>query len=366
MPFGPFALQWRAPSTNPPTGTPLPSGITRSYVKTPSGPLELLSAIPSTPNPSRPPLFFAHGGFGCASVWLPYMTFFSSRGYACYAVSYRGHGGSWYPGFWSMYFTGRHAIGEDLVAGIQEVEKLETERRKSNERVRVVLVSHSAGGALSQYVLSRGMCVVQGFCMLAAVPGFGSWSCYKFWFLSAPINFYYRCFHSKYLMATTKQVKDAFFTSDTPNPVVKDLERLLSPYESMCWPMQALSPFVTGPDVLSRITGWSPRGSSGKTNSPAGITPRLLVVAAEHDVLCTPPVLEDAAKRYRVAFHHCVRIGKLDGVSESDARLDANEQEGEDRDGVAYVVVKGIAHHLQNHENWQSGAEVLLRWTEKL
>jgi hypothetical protein len=38
----------------------------------------------------------------------------------------------------------------------------------------VVLISHSAGGALSQYVLSRGMCTVQGFCMLAAVPGFGS------------------------------------------------------------------------------------------------------------------------------------------------------------------------------------------------
>jgi pimeloyl-ACP methyl ester carboxylesterase len=102
------------------------------------------------------------------------MTFFARHGYPCYAVSYRGHGGSWYPGFWAMYFTGRHAIGEDLVAGIREVEKLETERRKSEEKVRVVLVAHSAGGALSQYVLSRGMCRVNGFCLLAGVPGFGS------------------------------------------------------------------------------------------------------------------------------------------------------------------------------------------------
>tara|TARA_R110002003_G_scaffold595_9_gene20782 strand:+ start:14415 stop:14939 length:525 start_codon:yes stop_codon:yes gene_type:complete len=174
MPFGPFALQWRTPSPNPAVGSPLPLGTTRSYVKTPSGPLELISAIPSNPDPTKAPLFFAHGGFGCASVWLSYMTFFSSRGYPCYAVSYRGHGGSWYPGFWSMYFTGRHAIGEDLVAGIQEVEKLEKERRESKEKITVVLISHSAGGALSQYVLSRGMCTVQGFCMLAAVPGFGS------------------------------------------------------------------------------------------------------------------------------------------------------------------------------------------------
>jgi hypothetical protein len=60
--FGPFALQWRAPSPNPPKGTPLPDGITRSYVETPSGPLELLTALPADRNSSRPPLFFAHGG----------------------------------------------------------------------------------------------------------------------------------------------------------------------------------------------------------------------------------------------------------------------------------------------------------------
>jgi alpha-beta hydrolase superfamily lysophospholipase len=73
-----------------------------------------------------------------------------------------------------MYFTTRHAIGEDLVAGIKQVEKLEMQRRKRSERVHVVLIAHSAGGALSQYILSRRMCKVQGFCMLASVPGFGS------------------------------------------------------------------------------------------------------------------------------------------------------------------------------------------------
>lgn len=173
--FGPFVLQWRAPSPNPPAGTPLPEGITRSYVQTPSGPLELLSAIPVDSSSNRPPLFFAHGGFGCASVWLAYMRFFSQRGYPCYAVSYRGHGRSWYPGFWQMYFTSRRKIGDDLVAGIEEAERLESERRKSEEKIKMVLISHSAGGALSQYVLSRRLVTVQGFCMLAAVPGFGSY-----------------------------------------------------------------------------------------------------------------------------------------------------------------------------------------------
>jgi predicted alpha/beta hydrolase family esterase len=65
-------------------------------------------------------------------------------------------------------------MAEDLVAGIKEVERLETECNKAEEKVSVVLISHSAGGALSQYVLSRGFVKVHGFCMLAAVPGFGS------------------------------------------------------------------------------------------------------------------------------------------------------------------------------------------------
>jgi hypothetical protein len=128
--------------------------------------------------------------------------------------------------------------------------------------------------------------------------------------------------------------------------------------------MQALSAFVTGPDVLTRITGWKARKSVG--DEPSGITPRFLVVAAEHDVLCTPPVLRDAAKRYRAAFHHCVRVGKLDGVSEDDARVEKCDEESEERDGVAFTVVKGLGHHLQNHVEWEKGAEALLKWANQL
>jgi pimeloyl-ACP methyl ester carboxylesterase len=62
-----------------------------------------------------------------------------------------------------------------LVAGLEAAETMEGVRRGVKERTRVVLVAHSAGGALGQYVLSRGMVRVAGFCMLAAVPGFGSY-----------------------------------------------------------------------------------------------------------------------------------------------------------------------------------------------
>jgi pimeloyl-ACP methyl ester carboxylesterase len=102
------------------------------------------------------------------------MLFFSARGYVCYAVSYRGHGRSWYPSFLAMYLTGRRAFAGDLVAGIEGVERLEGERRKSGEKVGVVLVAHSAGGALAQWVLGKGLVRVEGLCLFAAVPGFGS------------------------------------------------------------------------------------------------------------------------------------------------------------------------------------------------
>ena len=168
-------MQWRAPSPNPPVpSTPLPEGIARRYIFTPLGSLELLTAIPVESKSSKPPLLFAHGWFGCASVWLLYMAYFSAHDYPCYAISYRGHGNSWYPGFRSTYFTPLGTMAEDLAAGVKEAEKLETERRNAEENVRVVLFAHSASGALVQYALSRGLVKVQGFCMTAAVPGFGS------------------------------------------------------------------------------------------------------------------------------------------------------------------------------------------------
>lgn len=102
------------------------------------------------------------------------MQYFAGLGYPCYALSYRGHGKSWYPGFWRMYFTTRHSIAEDLAAGVTYIEALETKRRGGEEVTRVVLVAHSAGGALSQYALSRKMIQVQAFCLFAGVPGFGS------------------------------------------------------------------------------------------------------------------------------------------------------------------------------------------------
>ncbi|CAI6342144.1 unnamed protein product [Periconia digitata] len=384
-PFGPFSLQWRAPTPNPPIpNTPLPPNVKRIYIQTPSGPLELLQALPPSPTGSQsdkddvnplPPLFFAHGGFGSAAIWLPYLQAFAARGYRCYAASYRGHGASWYPGFWRMYCTGRASIAGDLRDAVKFVEGLEAEQRGKQGGVEVVLISHSAGAALSQYLLSKGEIKVRAFCVFAGVPGFGSYVPLSFSFAVLPyrrcpdictltpswlyqhwaptflFHFIYRFFHPRYILATPAQIRSAFFTPSTTSATVSNFSPLLSPYESMLWPMQSLFKFVTGEDVLSSITGF---WSGGKTREK--VKPCLLILAAEYDVLCRPDILRNAAALYRAAFARMIESERVEGRGEMAGSA------------VEFEVVQGVAHHLQNHDDgeWQKGVEVLEKWLGRL
>ena len=56
--------------------------------------LELFSCFPERPA-SCPPLLFIHGAFAGGWMWTDtFMPFFAAAGYACHAVSLRGHGAS--------------------------------------------------------------------------------------------------------------------------------------------------------------------------------------------------------------------------------------------------------------------------------
>lgn len=54
----------RTPKSGPPP--PLPEGITRTWLDTPDGKLELLVSLPAEEggSNSKPPILFLHGGFG--------------------------------------------------------------------------------------------------------------------------------------------------------------------------------------------------------------------------------------------------------------------------------------------------------------
>lgn len=187
-----WRLPWTASSNNP-TPPPLPPGVTRTYIPTPQGDLELLSAVPpssflssttsstlTTPSPV-PHILFLHGGFGSAAVWLPYLTYLSTNhGIPCHALSLRGHGASWRPGYLRMVWgTGLAAMTEDVVAVVVEGLKV------FGEGLEVVLVGHSSGGGLAQWVIETeaGGCgdggkgrlkgMVRGLGLLAGTPCFG-------------------------------------------------------------------------------------------------------------------------------------------------------------------------------------------------
>jgi pimeloyl-ACP methyl ester carboxylesterase len=105
---------------------------------------------------------------GGAWVWTEYLEYFAARGIPCYAVSLRGHGGSWHPSFLRMvYGTTKRMLADDAVAALRWVQ----EREGGKE---VVLVGHSSGGGLSQLILSEQDVRVKGLVLAGAVPGFGS------------------------------------------------------------------------------------------------------------------------------------------------------------------------------------------------
>ncbi|KAM7204778.1 putative Abhydrolase domain containing protein [Rhypophila sp. PSN 637] len=360
-------IHFRAPPTNraPLPTSGLPEGVSRFYIPTAQGDLEILyakpSAAPKDPNASpKSPIFFAHGGMGCAAYWLEYMTYLSSRGIPCYAVSYRGHGNSWYPSFLRMvYGTTKRMLADDLLSGIRFVQEREDGRE-------VVLVGHSSGGGLSQFVLSEGNVKVNGLVLAGAVPGFGSLGVYINWFKLDPwftLRMVFHGWHPNSPLSHPKLVRRVFFSDEQTDEYIENFHKLGSPYESFLWPLGMGYKFVDPARVLGQISGW---GTKGPDND------RVLVLAGDGDKIMTYPVMEKLAWFYRRAWAGLVRDKKLDAAASSsdggddvrslaaDGGLDSAGQ------GVRLAVVPGAGHHLQNDVQWEIGAKKLLEFYEQL
>lgn len=168
IPF--WQLTWRAPTSSP---RPLPASITRDFILTPSGTIEIISAgAPSSrstasPQSSVPPVLLQHGGSGSAAVWIPYVTYLASRDVPCFALSLRGHGNSWHPSFLGLCWgTGIKDYADDLRRAVEYV--------RDREGREPVLVGHSSGGGLAQYALGKGLIKVDALALIASVPCFGS------------------------------------------------------------------------------------------------------------------------------------------------------------------------------------------------
>ncbi|KAI8269444.1 lariat debranching enzyme [Colletotrichum sp. SAR11_239] len=285
-------LYWTAPTGEPPAA---PVGLTRYWVETPSGRIEVLSNQSETPNTSKTPIVFVHGGMGSAWVWTEYMRYLAKHDVPCYAVSLRGHGNSWHPSYLKMvYFTTRRNLADDAIAAIRWVQE-----RQGSE---VLLVGHSSGGGLSQGILSARQARVKGLALLGAVPAFGSYGVYANWAMFDPwfaVRMLFHGWHPNSPLSHPFLVKQAFFGDQMTEAGVADFQKHVNRYESFLWPISMMKPFAKATDIINSIAGW-------------GTSTRILILTGTQDKLMTRGVMQGLALAFRRAFAQLVGEKKLD------------------------------------------------------
>lgn len=123
------------------------ASLEKIQMATPSGPLELLACLPH-PATQQQPLLFVHGAHGAAACFKAVLPLVARAGYACYAVSLRGHGQSWQPGAFAFHvLTGVDSYVADVGAAIDYL-------AREHPGLAPILVGHSMGGGVLQRTLS--------------------------------------------------------------------------------------------------------------------------------------------------------------------------------------------------------------------
>lgn len=273
-----------------------------------------------------------------------------------YAISLRGHGASWAPGFVEMWaWTGLRELAGDLVAAVRDVERREQGRE-------CVLVGHSSGGGLVQYVLAQGMCRAVGMGLVAAIPNFGSLGVYWNWFKTDPWflgRSLVHCQHPRSPLSETRLVERAFFGHEMSKERVVEFERWMPEYESLRWPIEMMKKdWIHDQGVVGSITGWD--GGMGG--------PRIMVMAGSEDKLMGVRLMEDMARDYRRGVQTLVEEKRHDAVAvQSRGTMEPIKGVEENCEaGVSMVVVKGAGHHVQNDVQAERAAEVLRMFMEGL
>ncbi|KAF2725492.1 alpha/beta-hydrolase [Polychaeton citri CBS 116435] len=335
-----FKLRW---TLQQPQLRPLPPHVQREFVSTQNGDLELLICQPKHPSKATPttgaPIFFLHGGYGSAGVWLEWMTYLHNAGYPgpLYAFSVRNHGASYSVPYWQMVFsTPLDAVASDAIACIDFIKS----HASNTGQATPILVGHSSGGGLAQYMLAKGRARAHALCLVDAIPHFSSMDIYLNWFKHDPwfpLRSMFHLQHPTSPLSTPRLVHGAFFGHLFPMSRVPDFMRWMPGYESMGWPV----------GMMGDIVGWW-RGNANwleprdiLRNIDLGDAP-----AANCDKICTIVGSEDMMYDERM-WNRQVREYRQ-GIG--------------DLGSVRLVVVKGAGHHVQNDVQCEKAAEALLKF----
>ena len=211
------------------------------------------------------------------------------------------------------------------------------------ERTIPVLIGHSSGGGLAQYMLDKGLIRTSALVLCASVPGYGSMGVYWKWFKNDPwflLRSYAHLMHPRSPLSSTPLVHRAFFPPAYPEKDVREFECWMPPWESMWWPLYMMRSFVSFPRIGQNITGWN-RGC------------RICVVAGTQDKLMGVVLMEKLAGCFRTAVKKNVVNKKIEIPEDVE-------------EGVKFVIVKGAGHHLQNNLFWEDSTRQLLEFLEAL
>ncbi|CUA76514.1 hypothetical protein RSOLAG22IIIB_06319 [Rhizoctonia solani] len=330
------------PDPNDPKLPSPPIGTHRHYLSTAPGHLEILYALPGHATLDSPiekswkaPVLFLHGGFGSANCYSNFLPWFAERGHPVYSLSVRGH-------------------GYDVAAALKFI------HMRHPAAGPTTLVGHSAGGGLSQYLISKGKGDSVGkLVVLAGIPAFGAWRVYLNWFLLDPlflIRALWDLYHPRTALSSTRLVHRAFFSPTYSIDKVQAFEAEMAPYESMSWPMGMMFPFVSPKRLLSNLIPYNARAP-------------LLTIGGEQDKLVSVPIMHRLAHLYAatsVGIHagntklgfknvSILQDGFTSGVTKS------NEEREKERGKVWFAKIEapGAGHNLMRDDGWEKSARVI-------
>lgn len=226
--------------------------------------LEIIRSVPGR-NGRPTPLLFVHGAFAAAWCWAEFfLPYFAERGYAGYAVSLRGHGGS--EGFDELALASLDDYVDDVERAIGEFDSAP------------VLIGHSMGGMVVQRCLETAR--VPAAVLMASVPPHGLMGSAFALALKDPVVFseinLIQHIHPGF--ATLKSTRRALFSEDLPDHRVARYFGRMQPESlraifDMSWPQM-------------RFRHRNPNAAP------------VLVLGAEGDVFFAPQEVETTARAF--------------------------------------------------------------------
>jgi pimeloyl-ACP methyl ester carboxylesterase len=258
---------------------------------------EIAACPPDRPMTSPRPFLFVHGGWHGPWCWHEHWAgYFRDAGHDAHAIQLRAHDR-----------PGRHGrIWSTIRQHVAEVRE-----RLADVGPRTVLVGHSMGGLIVQRVLEDSTAAAAGAVLLASVPRRGGLPITVRVLRREP-RATLRALATADLwqvVASESRARQAFYTPDTPSPVVETTFARLQ-NESF----RALVNMLVRP----------PR--------PAAVTTPVHVIAAEHDWFISLAEQADLANAYATEL----------------------------------TVIAGSGHNLMLDRHWQQAADDVLQWAATL